>query len=256
MFTRTAATPADPGDKHPTPPEKPQASAFAAGLFIFALCGIPFGLGLAFADESGTDVPPPTAEERAQTVPLLAQAAAGQGICYGWRLERDFDSLVNVGSNFGDGVAVNSAGCTRWVQVRVVIDYGVESRDIASIAVTGSSGFRFAELRAIERGLERFGLDEDAFLDEPGWAICRAAATLPLLAAEAGLAPPAAPPSADPSASVAPLPGAGSDFWRDRWGWLLATAGVLLVAGLLIAVGLVQWRRQRATPAGRTQGAA
>ena len=37
-----------------------------------------------------------------------------------------------------------------------------------------------------------------------------------------------ATPAAEPAAAPAPLPDAGSDFWRDRWGWLLAAAGLLL----------------------------
>lgn len=130
-----------------------------------------------------------------------------------------------------------------------------ESSDWATVTVSGSGDLDRGDLWAVDAGLDRFGLDTDTFVDDPGWAICRAAVTLPLLVAEAGVAPPAATPTADPGTPAAALPDAGNDFWRDRWGWLLASAGLLLVAGLLITVGFVQRGRQRAAaPAGRTRG--
>nr|WP_246158102.1 hypothetical protein [Micromonospora palomenae] len=67
---------------------------------------------------------------------------------------------------------------------------------------------------------------------------------LPLLAVEAGLVEPAATPAAA-GAAPSPLPAGGSDLWRDRWGYLLAAVGLLLVTALLVTVGLVQRRRQR-----------
>ncbi|WP_431916910.1 hypothetical protein [Micromonospora wenchangensis] len=218
------------------------------------------GSSLFNRDSGGTDVPAPAADERADTVPLLAQATASQGICYGWWLEESFRSPVSVGSNLGDGVAVEEDDrCPRWVQVRARVTYTAESSessDSAFVTVTGSGDFSQADLYAVQNGLARFGLHEDVFVDDPGWAICRAAVALPLLVAETGAAPPAATPTADPAAATAPLPDAGSDFWRDRWGSLLAAAGLLLVAVLLITVGFVQRGRQRAaTPAGRTRGA-
>jgi hypothetical protein len=110
--------------------------------------------------------------------------------------------------------------------------------------VTGSPDIEDTDRWAIETGLERFGLTEDAFVDDPGWAITRAAGVLPLLAVEAGLVEPATVPT-PAAASPSPLPDAGSDLLRDRWGWLLATVGLLLVAALFTTVGVVQGRRSR-----------
>ncbi|MFI9642737.1 hypothetical protein ACIG87_22200 [Micromonospora sp. NPDC051925] len=210
-------------------------------------------------DSGGTTVPAPAADERADTVPILAQATASQGICYGWRLEESYDSAVSVGSNLGDGVPVGEdARCPRWVEVRARINYtseSSESEDSAYVSVAGSPDLAAADLASVQAGLTRFGLEDDVFIDDPGWAVCRAAVALPLLVAEAGVAPPAATPPADPDATAAPLPDAGSDFWRDRWGTLLATAGLLLAAALLLTVGFVQRGRQRAAAsAGRTRG--
>ncbi|MBM0229924.1 hypothetical protein JNW87_35240, partial [Micromonospora sp. ATA51] len=47
-----------------------------------------------------------------------------------------------------------------------------------------------------------------------------------------------------PAAAPARCRPPGNDFWRDRWGSLLATVGLLLLAALFVAVGVVQRRRQ------------
>nr|WP_307854621.1 hypothetical protein [Micromonospora sp. C31] len=210
-------------------------------------------------DDGSTVVPPPTATERTDTVPLLARAAESQGICYGWQLEERYAAVVNVGSNLGDGVSVeDDPACPRWVRVVGDIRYTAqssESEDHAYVTVEGSADFRPADLRAVARNLERFGLTGDVFLDDPGWAITRAAVSLPLLVAEQGLADPAPVATAEPSTPPTALPDAGSDFWRDRWGYVLAVAGLLLVTGLLVAAGCWQRGRQRRREAER-RGAA
>lgn len=201
----------------------------------------------ALTGDSDTAVPAPAADERADTVPLLASAAAGQQICYGWRLTDGYD-VVSVGSNVGDGTAVGDApGCPRWLEVYADVTYTSESseaNDSATVRVNGSDDLELADLYRIESGLARFGLDESAFVDDPGWAVTRAATVLPLLAVEVGLAEPAVAPTVGPTAAVRPLPAAGSDFWRDRWVWLLATVGLLLLAALFVTVGVRQRRRQ------------
>ncbi|MFI0791878.1 hypothetical protein ACH4OY_04120 [Micromonospora rubida] len=237
------------------------AAGWIVGLVSVVVVGGCIGVGVLNGDSGGTTVPAPAADERADTVPILVQAATSQGICYGWRLESYYGSVVSVGSNLGDGVAVvDNPACPRWVEVTAEVQYtseSSESSDSAIVDVTGSTDIDRSDLYAVENGLKRFGLDDDAFVDDPGWAVCRAAVALPLLIAEAGVAEPAATPAAAPGSPVSPLPAAGSDFWRDRWGWLLATAGLLLVTALLFTVGFVQRSRQRAqVPAGRTQGKA
>ncbi|PZF86951.1 hypothetical protein C1I99_28300 [Micromonospora deserti] len=204
--------------------------------------------GVLGADDDSTLVPPPTATERADTVPLLARAAATQGICYGWRLEDGLD-VVSVGSNLGDGVAVaDDPRCPRWAQVVADITYTAESseaNDYASVRIEGSADLERLDLITVDSGLDRFGLTEDAFLDDPGWAVTRAAVSLPLLLAETGAVSPAPVATAAPAAAPSPLPDAGSDLWRDRWGYFLGAAGLLLVTALLVTVGLVLRRRQR-----------
>ncbi|WBB73555.1 hypothetical protein O7602_28470 [Micromonospora sp. WMMD1128] len=208
--------------------------------------GVPCVIGIINGGES-TDVPTPTTEQRTATVPLLAAATAGQGICYGWVLH-DYSTEISVGSNLGEQVPVrDDPRCPRWIEVSAVVRYtssSSESRDSASIGVDGSTDIEPADLYPIASGLSRFGLNEDAFVDEPGWAITRAATVLPLLAAEAGLADPVPTGTATPTGTAAPLPDAGNDLLRDRWGWLVAAAVLLLVAALFIAVGVRQRNRQ------------
>ncbi|MFD0785792.1 hypothetical protein ACFQZ8_17960, partial [Micromonospora azadirachtae] len=136
-------------------------------------------------------VSPPTVTERADTVPILQQAAAAQGICYGWTLQAGAD-VVSAGSNLGEGVVVEGdPRCPRWVRVVADVTYvpeTSESNDYAYVTVEGSADLDQSRLLAVDAGLERFGLTEDAFLDEPGWAVTRAAVSLALLLAEAGAA--------------------------------------------------------------------
>ncbi|MER7269029.1 hypothetical protein ABT344_12070 [Micromonospora carbonacea] len=255
-----------PGGGRPGQPAAAKKSSAASGwvvaLVTVVLVGGCIGISVTNGDSGGTTVPAPAADERADTVPILAQAAGSQGICYGWRLESWYASdPVSVGSNLGDGVpVVDDPACPRWVEVTADVRYtseSSESSDYALIDVNGSPDIDRADLYAVETGLARFGLVEDVFVDDPGWAVCRAAVALPLLLAETGVVPPAAAPTAQPGATAAPLPDAGSDFWRDRWGWLLATGGLLLATALLFTVGFVQRGRQRAAAsAGRTPGKA
>ncbi|MDG4834561.1 hypothetical protein O7627_35420 [Solwaraspora sp. WMMD1047] len=209
--------------------------------------------------DDSTAVPAPTGTERADTVAVLTRAAESQGICYGWRLRDDYLDAISVGSNLGDGIPVdaNPTRCPRWLLVEAQVIYtpaSSERNDWASVRVTASEGVSSAGYVA---GLDRLGVDADAFLDEPGWAICRAAVFLPLLAAEAGLVPPAPAatsttgPAGTPGPGLAepsPLPAAGSDFWRDRWSYLAGGAALLVVTLLLLAIGWFERRHQRRAP--------
>ncbi|MFG3698767.1 hypothetical protein ACGF5C_12740 [Micromonospora sp. NPDC047620] len=219
--------------------------------------------GMVNSGSGDDDVPSPTAQERGDTVPILQRSTDSQGICYGWVLQDyySYSDPLSVGSNLGDGVAVEeNPACPRWVQVDALVAWtseSSESNDFARVDVTGSADISTSQLLSIERGLERFGLTDDVFIDDPGWAVTRAAVTLPLLAAEAGLVEPAAIPATG-TATPPPLPDAGNDLWRDRWGYLLGALGLLLLTGLLVAVGLWQRRRQlrkedeKGTASGRT----
>ncbi|MEV4491056.1 hypothetical protein AB0K04_13165 [Micromonospora coxensis] len=247
-----------------SPPAKAgsNTSSKVVGWTIFLTIGITIVACVAGGISSGggsDKVPPPIAQERDDTVAVLARSSASQGVCYGWELTDYFGygDPVSVGSNLGDGVAVEeNSSCPRWLQVGVRIYYpseSSESSDNAYVDVTGSSDFSVTELRRIENGLERLGITKEAFIDDPGWATTRAAVMLPLLAAEVGAVEPATTP-APAAAAPSPLPDPGSDLWRDRWGYLLAAGGLLLVTALLVTIGLVQRRRQRrrVVPAQRT----
>ncbi|SCG61546.1 hypothetical protein [Micromonospora coxensis] len=253
------ATGTSPG----TPPGKQNSRAVTIIIVVSTiLCCVGSILypswGAVFGSDNSDDVPPPVAQERDDTVAVLARSSASQGVCYGWELTDYFGygDPVSVGSNLGDGVAVEkNPSCPRWVQVRVRVYYpsqSSESDDNAYVDVSGSGDFSSTELLRIENGLERLGITEKVLIDDPGWGVTRAAVMLPLLAVEVGAVEPATTPA--PAATApSPLPDPGSDLWRDRWGYLLAAGGLLLVTALLVTVGLVQRRRQRrkAVPAQR-----
>lgn len=210
--------------------------------------------------DSDTTVSPPSEEERRDTVQVLQRNADQQGICYGWLLKSG-STVVSVGSNLGDGVPVDDSPtrCPRWQMVEVNVTYtsaGSELSDWASVRVRGEP----LELNYVD-GLDRFGLSDSVFLDDPGWATCRAAVLLPLLAVEAGLAEPVPVPPAESAEPPAALPDAGSDLLRSRFVVLLG-AFLLIAAGVvLVAIGWVQRRRIpvatfRPARAGRSSGRA
>ncbi|MEV1142588.1 hypothetical protein [Micromonospora sp. NPDC049799] len=243
------------------PAGQPTKSNRAAMIWIVVLtvlcCGgvvVYPSWGAVFGDGDSDRVPPPTAQERGDTVAILARTSASQGVCYGWELTDYFDygDPLSVGSNLGEGVPVEgNPACPRWVRVSAQILYASDSSDSndnAYVDVEGSADFSSTELLRIGAGLERLGVTEDAFIDDPGWAVTRAAVMLPLLAVEAGAVEPAATPAAA-AASPPPLADPGEDLWRDRWGWLVGAAGLLLITVLFVTIGLVQRRRQRGAAA-------
>lgn len=193
-------------------------------------------------DSSSTTVPAPDAEMAGATSEQLAKATAAQGVCYGWRLE-SYGRETSVGSNLGAGVPVVSdpTRCARWVEVRADVTWtssSSEAPDSAFVTIA-SSGVPEPPAGA----LDRFGLDDGAFIDEPDWAVCQAALALPLLAAETGSVPPA--PATTAGAAAGPPPDAGSDFWRDRWGYVLGAAVLLALAALTIVIGWFERKHER-----------
>ncbi|HEX6967573.1 MAG TPA: hypothetical protein VF174_01915 [Micromonosporaceae bacterium] len=210
--------------------------------------------GVILGSSDDLAVPGPDPTEAADTVTVLRRAAQEQGICYGWELA-NWSEVVDVGSNLGSGVAVDSdpVRCPRWVKVIANIRYTAESsesEDSATVWVESTEG----ATAGFPHRLAGLGLDEATFIDEPGWAVTRAAVTLPLLMVEAGLAPAGAVSTQTPEAvpSPSPLPEAGSDLWRDRWGYLVTGALLLLTTVLFVSVGFALRARQRdaATVAG------
>ncbi|MER7166958.1 hypothetical protein ABT336_12945 [Micromonospora sp. NPDC000207] len=235
----------------PQPSSGGKQTATQAVVLWTVLAGVVVGccvLGMINRDDGSTVVPPPADVESSATVPILARAAEQHGICYGWKLV-DGSRTVSVGSNLGEGRAADEGGdCPRWVVVEAAVDYtpsSSERSDSASVRVLASPTLDDLRVSSLRAGLTRFGLSPDVFVDDPGWAVTRAATMLPLLVAETGLVEPLATTSPVPAEQVPPLAGAGNDLWRDRWGQLLTVAGLLLVAVVLIVVGLVQRHRQR-----------
>jgi hypothetical protein len=211
-------------------------------------------LGLAGCSSGGGGVDPSTAEGRRETATQLARATQAQKLCFGWHLtEGSTGNVVSQGSNLGDGkpASADAGRCPRWVEVRAAYYYTAESSesdDYAAFDVQTSPDLTVGP--AIRRNMDRFGLTEQSFVDDPTWAISRAALALPLLAAEAGAAEPASPPSA-PAANPRALEPAGSDFWRDRTVFVAFAALALALAVLALVVGLVQrarLRRRRVAP--------
>ncbi|MDG4787355.1 hypothetical protein O7626_15680 [Micromonospora sp. WMMD1102] len=239
------------------------AKRLKAGLGVLVLLAIVgfVALGAFSRDDGSTVVPPPGPVERTDTVTLLQRAYGTQQICYGWRLRTGGAAFgappVSVGSNLGDNVPVDSdpARCPRWAEVDAAIWYtseSSESEDSAVYRVSSSPDLAHVDF---DRGLARLGVDAKQFVDDPGWAVCRAAVFLPLLVSETGSAPASPPPTAPtapisptatpaPTASPAPLADAGSDFWRDRWVLLLGAAGILLLTAIFLAIGVFERRRR------------
>jgi hypothetical protein len=203
------------------------------------------GLSACGADPSTATV----SEQRREIASQLAKATAVQRVCYGWLLDAGYGGTPPVrGSNLGENVPVDSdpQRCASWVEVRATVHYvpdSSESEDSASFDVLTSSNLTVGP--SIEADLGRFGVDEQVFIDDPDWAIARAALALPLLTAEAGAADPAPAPSTPTTATPRALADPGNDFWRDRWVFVLVATGLVLFAAVFLTVGIVAGRRQR-----------
>jgi hypothetical protein len=214
----------------------------AALIAVFGAAGLVIGDRILNADDAvATD-----GELPRETATELARATAAQGVCFGWQL--DGVGPASRGSNLGGTTAVDSdpGRCPRWVEVWATVTYPPESSeadDSASIGVRTSSNLDVGP--NVRARLDRFGLDENAFIDDPQWAIHRAALALPLLTAEAGAAEPAPTPTAPPAAAPRALEPAGSDFWRDRRWFVVAAAAFVLVAVAMTVGGLVAGRARR-----------
>ncbi len=244
----------------------PRASAGQSGwvwggIAVVAVLGAVVAAGVLTGDSSLV-VPPPTTTEQNDTVALLRDAAEQQDICYGWELRQGDGDVVSSGSNLGVDISVvDHPQCPRWLRVAATVAYTPESseaEDSARVVVDGSPDF-VNDLFALETSLSRFGLDGAAFLAEPGWAVTRAAVSLPLLVVERGAVSPEPVVTSAPVAAPSPLPAASSDLWRERSGWLIGATGMVLIAVLLVVVGLIQRRRQRgeaAVTARRGKGSA
>ncbi|GAA4677104.1 hypothetical protein [Phytohabitans rumicis] len=215
---------------------------------VFGLLGavVVLVVGLLLIDppsegDDSTEIPVPSAEMAQETSRKLAAATAAQGVCYGWQLA-DFGTPISEGSNLGPTTPIDPAQCPQWVEVQASVTYwssSSEMADYASVTVTSSGGGLSTST------LDRFGLTEKMFIDEPDWAICQAALALPLLMAESGAAK--AVPTPAITGTTAALPAAGNDFWRDRYSFVVGTAMLVALALIFFLIGWFDRRHQRAT---------
>jgi hypothetical protein len=173
---------------------------------------------------------------------VLAEAAEGQDVCYGWDItvsdNASFSDGESRGSNDGAGTPVDttSAKCADYVVFRATITYtseSSESEDSASYSVDSSSpDVTTEDLDSLELISDEGLVGDNADVD-----VAKAVAALPQLAADAGIAQPIeATPAAEGEAGDAQLTDdPGSDFWRQT-GMVLVWGGLLMVAGVVFGI--------------------
>ena len=180
------------------------------------------------------------AEDLAAT---LDEAFQAQGVCYGWAIDVDNVGLPesSYGSNFGANTRLSDAAefdqCDTTVEFQADIRWTSESSEIedsASYRVESlPEGPTTADLDSLELVSEDGLVSDNVDLD-----VYKAVSSLPLLAADAGVAEPMeaspAPETAAQSAGGEPTNSPGSDFWREAGGAVLFSL-VLLVGGGVFA---------------------
>lgn len=183
--------------------------------------------------------PPPdtrlvlAAADATELVQVLADATEVQGICYGWHVEVRDDADGNGGVDRGssNGVDTWATTCERWIQFEADIHYTSEmseAEDSATFEVT--SNIPGAPIR---RDLAALGIDGGRLLgDNDDLAVIEATSALPLLAAEAGVAPPV-PLVANTEA----LPAGDGPTGRPGSDWLRTNAALLGFGVLLVLCG-------------------
>lgn len=180
------------------------------------------------------------AEDLAAT---LDEAFQAQGVCYGWAIDVDNVGLPesSYGSNFGANTRLSDAAefdrCDTTVEFQADIRWTSESSEIedsASYRVESlPEGPTTADLDSLELVSEDGLVSDNVDLD-----VYKAVSSLPLLAADAGVAEPMeaspAPETVAQSAGGEPTNSPGSDFWREAGGAVLFSL-VLLVGGGVFA---------------------
>ena len=173
----------------------------------------------------------------------LAEATAEQGVCYGWVVtvnDQDRGVSFDRGSSLGPAVSPADPACTPAVVFVADLLYTSElseASDRATIRV--ESTLPGVTLTGDDFG--PFGVNGRALLGEnDDVALVNAVAALPLLVAEAGLAPPVQPEQTTGTIPSVDRPTGGGTSDRLRtYGSLYFLAGTLIVGG--IAWSLVAW---------------
>ena len=200
------------------------------------------------------------AEELAQA---LAEATDEQGVCYGWEVQVQDESGgpggLEAGSSRGPGRPLDRAGCASYAVLRAGLVYTSElseSEDSVSSFGIDSNLPR----PPTTHQLAELGYDEGSLLSEnDDQAVIDMAGVLPLLVAEAGLAPyvPFEARSEPIPAADRPTDSPSSDWWRNYW-WVaaLGALGVVVVLVLTGAAVIAVLRGRTATSGPNQRGEA
>ena len=168
----------------------------------------------------------------------LADATEDQDVCYGWSvtvLDEDRGTFFDEGSSLGPTTRAIDPGCTPSVVFVADLVYTSEmseASDSASIRVDSTlPGFTLTG-----EDFAPFGVNGRALLgDNDDVALINAVSALPLLVAEAGLAPPVQPEQTTGTIPAADRPTGGG--MSDR----LRTYGSLYFLAITMIVGGVVW---------------
>lgn len=168
----------------------------------------------------------------------LAEATEDQGVCYGWLVsidDQDRGFLADQGSSLGPTVSPNDPACTPSVVFVAQLLYTSElsdASDTASIRVDST----LPGLDLTGDDFAPFGVNGRALLGEKDdVALVNAVSALPLLVAEAGLAPAVQPEQTTGTIPAADRPTGGGMSDRMR------TYGSLYFIGILLILGGIGW---------------
>lgn len=167
------------------------------------------------------------------------------GVCFGWQLIDASSGNTQEGSS--KGADIPASNCPRWARAVVKVGYTSESseaQDGADVYVEASPDLKSASLIGGSE-FDRLGIDPGAMVDDPVATTGHAALAVPLLLVEAGDLPAieAAPAGTTPQLANLPSDSGDSDFPIFR---VLLVILLGLGSVSLIAVGVVQWRSDRA----------
>lgn len=167
----------------------------------------------------------------------LAEATEDQDVCYGWIVtidDQDRGFSNEQGSSLGPSVSPADPACTPSVVFVAELLYTSElseASDSASIRVEST----LPGLALTGEDFAPFGVTGRAFLGEnDDVALVNAASALPLLVAEAGLAPPVQPEQTTGTIPAADGPtGGGSSDKLRTYGSLYFLAITMIVGGIV-----------------------
>lgn len=175
---------------------------------------------------------------------LVAELAStyqeqGNAVCYGWSLEIQDDGGagggVTTASNLGNGVPANT--CPQYLQFNAYIHWTSEfSESYDSASWNLQSNVAGLDLDEAKETLEEYAGVSNGALEGDNYeaVVEQAALTLPLLAVEAGAAPPIqVEDEATAPADAVPTNGPSADWLRQPIVWVQGVLWLLFVGGAL-----------------------